>query len=167
MISGNMVGSYSQLGRTLTLVDENGTELTGVVVDQETIFTAGDNDVRSGIVYASNDGVSTGTKKIPAYHTSEGSKLITAGSDVKIKLASDELYDFTKLQVIICKYNSSMSKSVYAEKVSINGEVYDVKSTVSISTVVKDSVNYTINLGITNTDSSPLVVRYFTYKEIY
>ena len=61
MICGNMVGSYSQLGKTFTLVDENGNEIIGVVVDKETVFTATDNDVRQGKVYASNDGVSVGT----------------------------------------------------------------------------------------------------------
>ena len=61
MICGNMVGSYSQIGKTFTLVDENGNEIVGVVVDKEIIFTATDNDVRQGKVYASNDGVSVGT----------------------------------------------------------------------------------------------------------
>ena len=61
MICGNMVGSYSQIGKTFTLVDEDGNEIVGVVVDKETIFTATDNDVRQGKVYASNDGVSVGT----------------------------------------------------------------------------------------------------------
>ena len=61
MISGNMVGAYSQIGKTLILVDDNGNELTGVVVDSEVVFTATDSDVRTGKVYASNDGVSVGT----------------------------------------------------------------------------------------------------------
>ena len=61
MICGNMVGSYSQIGKTFTLVDEDGNEIIGVVVDKETVFTATDNDVRQGKVYASNDGVSVGT----------------------------------------------------------------------------------------------------------
>ena len=64
MISGNMVGSYSQIGKTFTLVDENGNEITGVIVDQETVFTATDNDVIKGKIYASNDGVSVGTLEI-------------------------------------------------------------------------------------------------------
>ena len=64
MISGNMVGSYSQLGKTFILTDEYGNEITGVVVDQETVFTATDNDVREGKTYASNDGVSVGTLKV-------------------------------------------------------------------------------------------------------
>ena len=76
MISGNMVGSYSQMGKTFILMDENGNEITGVVVDQETVFTATDNDVREGFVYAGDSGVSTGTKNIPSYHTTEGFKLV-------------------------------------------------------------------------------------------
>ena len=64
MISGNMVGSYSQMGKTFILVDENGNEVTGIVVDQETVFTATDADVIKGKVYASNDGVSVGTLEI-------------------------------------------------------------------------------------------------------
>lgn len=64
MISGNMVGSYSSLGKTLIFVDESGNEITGVVVGQETVFTATDEDVIKGKVYASNDGVSVGTLEI-------------------------------------------------------------------------------------------------------
>lgn len=63
-ISGNMVGSYSAIGKTFILVDEDGNEITGVVVDKETVFTAKDNDVREGKVYASNDGVSVGTLQV-------------------------------------------------------------------------------------------------------
>jgi hypothetical protein len=64
MISGNMVGTYSAIGKTFILVDENGNEITGVVVDKETVFTATDNDVREGKVYASDDGVSVGTLQV-------------------------------------------------------------------------------------------------------
>ena len=64
MISGNMVGSYSSLGKTFIIQDEDGNEITGVVVDSEVIFTATDSDVRAGKVYASNDGVSIGTLEV-------------------------------------------------------------------------------------------------------
>ena len=60
-IVGNMVGCYSPMGKTFILVDDKGRELTGVVVEQETIFTAVDSDVMQGKVYASDHGVSTGT----------------------------------------------------------------------------------------------------------
>lgn len=61
MICGNMVGSYSQMGKTFILVDDDGNEVMGVVVDSEVVFTATDSDVRAGKIYASNDGVSVGT----------------------------------------------------------------------------------------------------------
>jgi hypothetical protein len=64
MISGNMVGAYSSIGKTFILVDENGNELTGVVVDKTTLFTAVDSDVVEGKVYASDHGVSVGTLKV-------------------------------------------------------------------------------------------------------
>lgn len=164
MISGNMVGSYSQIGKTFVIQDENGNEITGVVVDQETVFTAGDNDVREGMVYASDVGVSTGTKKIPSYNTTEGRKVITNGSKFVIPIPD---YDYTRLQAIICSYNTSLDDSVSTEKVVINDNVYDVQSTTSLSVVVKDSVNSGIDLGITNTSGNVCLIRYFTYKEIY
>ena len=64
MIIGNMVGSYSSMGKTMIIVDEDGNELLGVVVDSEVIFTAVDSDVRKGKVYASDEGVSVGTLEI-------------------------------------------------------------------------------------------------------
>lgn len=64
MISGNMVGSYSQLGKMLIFVDEQGNEVSGVIVDQEAVFTATDEDVIKGKVYASSEGVSVGTLEI-------------------------------------------------------------------------------------------------------
>lgn len=67
MISGNMVGMYSTIGKTLTFEDSDGNQLTGVVVGQEAIFTANDDDVAAGKVYASDGGVSVGTMEIPSY----------------------------------------------------------------------------------------------------
>jgi hypothetical protein len=164
MISGNMVGSYSQLGRTLTIVDENGEELIGVIVGQETKFTACDNDVREGMIYAGDDGVSTGTKDIPAYYTTQGERVITRGSKFILPIPD---YNYTKLQAIICSFNTNLDNSVASEKVVINNNVYDVQSTVVLSTVQKDNENACIDLGITNTSDKHCLMRYFSYKEIY
>ena len=60
-IIGNMIGTYSSLGKTFVLVDENNNELTAVAVENITLFTAKDDDVRKGKVYASDNGVSVGT----------------------------------------------------------------------------------------------------------
>lgn len=166
MISGNMVGSYSQIGKTFILTDEDGNELTGVVVGQETVFDATDNDVREGKVYASDEGVSTGTKNIPSYHTTEGWKLIPNGSEFSIPF-TDNRHEYTKFQAIICAWNTSLSDSVAAEKVAIENSVYSVLSTTAESAITVTNGPNSINLGITNSSGSPYLLRYFTYKEVY
>lgn len=165
MISGNMVGSYSQIGKTFILTDENGVELTGVVVDQETIFTAGDNDVREGMVYASDCGVSTGTKNIPAYRTTEGYRGIPVGSAFSISLPQYNKYDYTKLQCIIAPFNTSVNNSVAVDKTVIDDYVYEVGSIEKIADVVKNHTDLSVDLNIINTSASPYIIRFFTYKE--
>jgi len=59
-----MVGCYSMLGKTFVIEDENGSEVMAVIVDQETILTATDEDVKKGKVYASDNGVSVGTLEV-------------------------------------------------------------------------------------------------------
>ena len=39
MIIGNMVGSYSSMGKTYIIEDGDGNEFVGVVVDSEVVFT--------------------------------------------------------------------------------------------------------------------------------
>lgn len=163
-ISGNMVGMYSSIGKTFILTDENGNEITGVCVDNPVVFTASDNDVREGFVYASDGGVSTGTKNIPIYHATEGSKAIPNGKELKILMPN---YDYTKLQCIICAYNQNIQNSVGALQVVINDTVYNVQSTDIVSSVTVDIENTAIDFGITNTTGSPVLIRYFTFKEIY
>ena len=163
-IMGNMIGSYSQMGKTLRFVDENGNEVIGVITDKEQIFNATDNDVREGIVYASDAGVSTGTKVIPSYHTHEGYAVIRPGKQF---LIGGEDYDYTKLQALICAFNSNLDNSVSTEKVVINDNVYEVQSVESISVVVKNSTNSRIDLGIVNEKTTSQIVRFFYYKEIY
>jgi hypothetical protein len=164
MINGNMVGGGSGFGKTFIIEDVNGNEFTGVVVEKQEVFTATDNDVREGMVYASDSGVSTGTKNIPSYNTFEGTKLVTNGSEFIIYLS---YYEYTKLQAIICEYNTTLSDSVYSDKVVINDNVYNVQSTSSLSSVTIDKENKAIKLGITNTSGKPCLIRYFTYKEMY
>ena len=60
-IVGNMVGCYSPMGKTFILVDDNGTELTGIVVDQETVFTATAADIVAGKIAGTDYGVVVGT----------------------------------------------------------------------------------------------------------
>mgnify|MGYP003430264350 FL=1 len=60
-IVGNMVGCYSPIGKTFIIEDENGNEVTGIVVDQETVFTATAADIVKGKVAGTDDGVVVGT----------------------------------------------------------------------------------------------------------
>ena len=60
-ISGNLVGAYSQMGKTFVLVDEEGNEITGVVVGKEVILTATADDIVKGKVAGTDDGIVMGT----------------------------------------------------------------------------------------------------------
>jgi hypothetical protein len=163
-ILGNAISAFG-FPKTYILTDENGNELIGTYVESKTIFTATDNDVREGMVYASDKGVSTGTKDIPIYYASEGAKLIKSGSSFVISIG--DYYDYTKFQAIICSYNTSLSHSVAAEKVAILDNVYNVQSVTPLSSIIINNENKTIDFGIVNTSDSACLVRYFTYKEVY
>lgn len=163
MIYGNAVGGIG-LERTYLLVDEQGNEVAGVMVENEVVFDATANDIRIGKTAATAEGVTEGTKVIPSYHTTEGTDLIPAGSALSIRL-NDGKHEYTKLQAIICPFSGSMSGSVSAEKVSINGNVYAAGSTEPLASVTIDHDAEQINLGITNEGTTPVVIRYITYKE--
>ena len=66
-ISGSLVGSYSQLGKTFIFEDSDGNELTGVITEQMTILNVTDSDVRKGVTYAGDEGISVGTLEVPPY----------------------------------------------------------------------------------------------------
>lgn len=161
-IRGNAVIPPAAL-RTVIIEDETGTTLTGVVVDDMVVFDATLNDIRVGKVAANAEGVVVGTKVIPSYNTTEGSKLVPAGSQFTLYITN---YDYTRLQAMICAYNTTLDDSVATGKVVINDNVYDVQSTTSVAVVQKDDDNSCIHFGITNTSDQPYVIRYFTYKEI-
>ena len=154
--------------KSYIFVDEEGNEIAGALVSQETIFDATENDVREGKVFASELGVKTGEKFIPSYITQEGYSFVTGGSQFEIKsLQNLDRYDFTKLQVLICPYNESIAESVATEKVAINENVYLVNSAEIFSTVSRDTEKKYINLGFKNESETLYLIRYFTYKEIY
>ena len=61
IIYGNVVGGYPAFGKTFLLEDENGQQLTGIVVDELTIFTATADDIKLGKTAGTDSGVVTGT----------------------------------------------------------------------------------------------------------
>ena len=148
------------------LVDEAGNVIPAVFVDNETTFNATANDIRIGTKAVTDSGVTEGTKEIPAYHTEEGYTRIAPGKTLTIEMFSD-MCQYTKLQAIICSYNTTITNSVAAEMVVVEDNLYYVRSVDAVASVTVDTENQSIILGITNDSENYLVVRYFTYKEEY
>lgn len=161
--SGGGSGSDDKM---FILLDEDGTEYPAVVVEEETVFDATANDIREGKVAATEEGVTIGTKEIPAYITTEGATIIRAGSQMIIE-PKDNKYAYTKLLAVICAYNTSLADSVAVEKSCVNDHVYLVSSTEVLSEVTIDNDTKTINLGLVNDGTEPVIIRYITYKEEY
>lgn len=149
---------------TYILVTSDGQEIPAVLVDELTVFDATENDIREGKTAATDGGVTLGTKIIPSYHTREGKRLVPDGTDF-ILPAID--YDYTKLQAIICPFDTSPDNSVLAEKVAIEDNVYNALSTDVLAEVKKDATYARVDLGITNNSGKSYIIRYFMYKEIY
>lgn len=170
MIFGNTVGGGGTLGKSVIIEGTDGTELVGVVVgvvtDKETIMTATANDVREGKVFASEDGIVTGTKRIPAYETTQASCFVLQGENYSIPLDKYDKYDYTKIQGIITKYNSNPLQRMSAEKVIIDDNVYEVNSSEVLSTITKNTETKSIDLNIVNNTEDIYIIYYFTYKEI-
>lgn len=165
-ICGNMVGGLI-IPKSFVLVDENNVELVGVTVGEETVLTANaSTDIREGMVAATEEGVVTGTKRIPAYETSCGNELILPDQEFTISMLDEfERYNYTQLQCIITVFETDIDSSVSTEKVVINDGVYNTNSTIKLSDVTKDSEFKTVKLNITNDTENIYLIRYFTYKE--
>lgn len=154
----------SDIGKTIILVDDYGNEIVAVLSDEEVTLDATPNDIRIGKTAATADGLTLGEKVIPSYYVAEGYAYIPVGSEFSFLNLDD---GYTKLQALICKFNSSTPDSVSTEKVSINGKVYETNSTKIIATVSVRSDEKKIYLGLDNDSDSPCILRYFMYKEIY
>lgn len=144
--------------QTYILIDEDGNEIPAVLVDEEVALTATANDIRQGTTAITDDGVITGEKEIPSYHTTEGMEVVSIGEPFVLKYL-DRGCEFTKLQALIC------SNRVSTEKVCIDTKVYDVNSTIVLSEVNVDAEAQLVDFGIVNNTKKPYVIRYFTYKE--
>lgn len=145
------------------IVTEDGEEFAQLTTQEEVELTATANDIRLGTTAVTENGVITGEKDIPSYHTVQGVSFIGANTAFLMKFY-DNKYDYTKLQAMTAPFNESLTKSVAVDRVVIEDSVYLPGSTEPISTVTKDDENKSINFGIMNGDS-PSVIRYFTYRE--
>lgn len=158
--------SGGQEDNTFILVDEAGVEYPAVLTDEIVELTATENDLRLGKTALNDDGVLTGEKEIPSYYVTEGWKLIPVGSSFSVSLPNGK-HSYTKLQGIFCPFNTSLSSSVAADRVAIENKVYPVKSSIAESDITTDDFTLSIVFGIVNNSSTPYLIRYFTYKEVY
>lgn len=168
MIVGKVIGGGGSTAKTYILKTEDGQEIPAVLTEEEVNLTATADDIRKGTTAVTANGVIEGTKLIPAYHTFEGYRIITAGSAITIPNFNTEvnIYDYTKLQTILCAFNTNVANSVSAEKVSIGNNVYNVQSVNAVASVTKNHDTQIIDLGIKNENNKPMILRYFTYKEV-
>lgn len=144
---------------------EDKKEIVAVVVDEEEKFNATANDVRTGKTFATNSGVVVGTKDIPAYRTEQGVVYIKPNTAFSILLNKYTQYDYTQLQCMISKFNTSLEDSVAVDRVVIGDSSYAVNSTIILSSVTKNSQTESIDLNLTNNTNDTYVLRYFTYRE--
>jgi len=153
--------------QTYLLLTEDGREIPAVLVDEVTIFDATANDIREGKTAATESGVTLGEKVIPSYHTIESVQVVRAEKKVEITILKErELYKYTKLQAVLCEFNTNLSDSVAVSKVAINDNVYEVQSVIPLATITVNDTDKTVDFGITNDTGKPMILRFFTYKEI-
>lgn len=147
---------------TYVLVDQYGKEYPAVYVDSKTVFDATPNDIRVGTTAATDKGVTVGEKEIPAYHTYQGYRIIMPGALVK---HTSEDHEYTKLQALLCTYNTNIANSTYTNNVAIDNSVYPVQSTEAVADVTVNYIDGAIEFGIINETTKPQILRYFYYKE--
>ena len=164
-IYGNPVGGALNAKTFILEVNDGKTEIAATVVGEETVFDATPNDVRTGKKFATSSGVEVGTKDIPTYRTAQGAVIIKPNENFSIVLEGYSQYDYTKLQCLISKFNTSVDDSVAVDKVVIGDNVYAVNSTIPLAAVTKDAATKSIKLNIKNESSVDYVLRYFTYRE--
>ena len=165
-IYGTPVGCGTTLGKTVELVSDDGSSLIGVVVDQEQIMTAvASQDIREGKTAVTSEGLVTGSKRIPAYETTTGSRLVSPNASYSIPLSDYDKYNYTKFTCVIAERNTSTTNSVSVNKISIGDNVYEVNSLTPLSSVTKNTEKKSIDLNLINNTDKYYYIHYFTYKE--
>lgn len=157
-------------GTSKFLITESG-DIGGLMrkdADPSKILTANPNeDIRQNKVAITASGKVTGTAIIPSYETSTGQVVVPVDGTLEIHLALNDTYDYTELQCIVCEYDTDIDNSLLDTQKVIGDTLYTTGSKSIVSQVTKDSETKTIQLGITNNLEIPVVIRYFTYKELY
>lgn len=163
-ISGGLVGSYSQLGKTIIIVDDAGNELTGVITENLQIFDATPADVKIGKTFASDEGIQVGedTKTCRVRH---GAQLILPGKTFSIPIKEYDGYDYTNFQAIVSLFNTSIVDSSETNRVVLYDAVYNVNSNIKIADIEKNVEDKSIDLNLTNDTDDVYIIHFNTYRE--
>lgn len=160
---GNPSGGFG-MPKMIEVVDGAGNTLIGTVTDSEVNLDATREDVKIGKIFASNDGIQEGTDT-RTYRVVFASYLILPGEDYSISLPEYERYNYTQFNAMISKFNTTIDDSTAIEKIVLNDCVYNVNSTIALSTITKNQETKSIDLNITNDTEDIYVVYIATYKE--
>ena len=147
---------------TYVLTTSDSTDRARVIKsnEQSITLTAKCDDIRNGYTAITDTGFTEGVKDIPAYHTQAGQKIIQAGSAIAFDLDD---YDFTKIQIVLIKYNTSITNSAEVYAATVENALYTAGTTTKIADVTKNDTTQTVNLGITAEEKT--VLRYFIMRE--
>lgn len=163
-IMGNVVGGASTLGKTLILEGEDGTQIVGVITEQESVFNAKPSDVRIGKKVVTDSGIIEGTNTI-TYRTEAGSRLVLPGEEFSIPLQNYNQYDYTKFQGIIVVSNSDYNDVAETMGIVINDTVFSTETFQKLSNITKNQDHKSVDLNITNDSENTYEFFYFTYHD--
>lgn len=162
-LAGDIVFNTDSPQVTYALTNADGTQKAYAVLEGSTpiTLTATNNDIRTGTSAITNTGYTEGTKDIPSYYSTYGTRFVTAGNEAVID--NFEEYDYKNLMVTIAPFNFSINESTAIKYVSVENAMYEANNTAKLSDITIDATNKRVNLGFTVNELS--VLRYFIVRE--
>ena len=158
MICGNKIGGSREC-KTYVL-QGNGIELLGVVVDELEVFDACCEDVMSGKKFACDSGVNVGTNDSPCCCATNGVHEVYPGVEFLLTIPERDQWDYTSIQGMI----APKSAPYRINKVVMENAVYDTDGN-KLADITKDAASKTIRFNITNNTSEVYLLYFFVCKE--
>lgn len=160
-IYGNKVGGSSVADKNY-LIESNGLEFWGVIVDDENIPdpTACCQDVMAGQWFLGANGLEQGTNDSPCCRVTSGVHEVAPGIEFVLRIEKCEQWDYSLFHGVITQ-KSSPNK---IEKLIKDDVVYDLNGE-KISDITKDHANCAIRFNIKNNSAEPQLLHFFICKE--
>lgn len=161
MIYGNKIGGSSSENKTF-LIDSNGIEVWGVIVDDPNIPepTACCHDVMAGQVFVGPDGLQVGSNDSPCCRVTDGVHEVAPGVEFLLCIEKCSQWDYSTLHGIIVQKSTPHK----VEMLIMNNSVYDLSGN-KISDITKNSSTCSIRFNIKNETAEPQLLYYFICKE--